>query len=102
MTDQHNYNTLYFLSHVLEPMLLAVFSDGRKPHFRQPSLHLDNCRIHRSKASENFVAEKSIVQVPHLSYCPDLAPSDFWLFGHMSEIQRSELELVFHWIERVQ
>jgi hypothetical protein len=83
MTEQHSYNTLCFLSDILEPLTLAVFSNGRKPHFRQLSLQLDNCGVHHSKASENFVAENSIIRVPHPSYSPDLAPSDFWPFGHM-------------------
>jgi hypothetical protein len=83
MTEQYNYNTQYFLNHVLEPLILAVWPDGRKPHSRQLSLHLDNCPIHRSKASENFCAENSIIRAPHPPYSPDLTPSDFWLFGHM-------------------
>jgi hypothetical protein len=126
MTEQHSYNTPYFLSHILEPLLLAVFPDGRKPHSCQLSLHLDNWSVHRSRVSKNFFAENSIVRVPHPSYIPDLGPFGFWLFGHiktalagqqfpgledlligiqkfLSEIQRSELEVVFHhWIELVQ
>jgi hypothetical protein len=77
MTEQHSYNTQYFLSHVLEPLLLAVFPDGRQPHSRLQSLHLDNCRVHCSKASENSFAENSIIRVPHPPYGFDLAPSDF-------------------------
>jgi hypothetical protein len=126
MTEQHSYNTQYFLSQSWESLLLAVFPDCRKPHSRSLSLHLDNCRVHNSKASENFHAENSIIRVPHPPYSPDLAPSDFWLCGHvktapagqqvpapedlltgiqefLSEVQRFELELVFHdWIERLQ
>jgi transposase len=81
MTEQHSDNTQYFLSHILEPLLLAVFPEGRKLHSRQLSLHLDNCRVHRLKASENFLAENSIIRVRHPPYSLDLAPSDFWLFG---------------------
>jgi hypothetical protein len=63
--------------------------------------------------------------VLHASYSPNIAPSDFWLFGHvknslagrmfdepeqlreaitafLDEIHLSELEVVFsHWVERV-
>jgi hypothetical protein len=70
--------------------------------------------------------ENSIIHVPRPPYSPDLAPSDFWLFGHikaalagqtfpgpedrlfsiqgfLSEIQGYELEFVLHhWIEPVQ
>jgi histone-lysine N-methyltransferase SETMAR len=126
MTEQHSYNTQYFLNRILEPRLLAVFPGGRKQYSRRLSLHLDKCRIYRQKASEDFLVENSIIRVPHLPYSADLAPSDFWLFRDMkaalvgqkfpepedlligvqeflSEIQRSELELAFrHWIERVQ
>jgi histone-lysine N-methyltransferase SETMAR len=126
MTEHHSYNTSYFLSHILDPMPPAVSPDTHKPHSRQLSLHFDNCRVHCSKASEKFFNENYIIRVPHPPYSPDLAPSDFWLFRHtkaalarqwfpmpedlltgiqpfLSEIQRSELELVFHhWIEQVQ
>jgi hypothetical protein len=107
-------------------MLLAVFPDGRKSHSRGLSLDLDKYRVHGSNVSENYFAENSIIRVPRPPDSPDLAPSDFWLFGYMKAamagrqfpgredlltgiqeflngIQRSELELVFHhWIECVQ
>jgi hypothetical protein len=53
-TEQHSHNTKYFLSYVLEALLFAVFPYGRKPHSRWLSLHFDDCRVHHSKASENF------------------------------------------------
>jgi hypothetical protein len=64
MAEQHSYNTQYFLGHILEPLLLAVFPDDRKPHSRQLSLHLGSCCVHRSKASVKFFAENSIIRVP--------------------------------------
>jgi hypothetical protein len=79
MTEQHNYSTQSFLSHILEPLLLVVFPDGHKPHSRRLSLHLNKCRVHRSKASVNSFAENSIIRVCHPLYSPDLTPSDFWL-----------------------
>jgi hypothetical protein len=42
MREQHSYGTQFLLSHILEPVLLAVFSDGRKLHSCQPGLHFDN------------------------------------------------------------
>jgi hypothetical protein len=65
------------------------------------------------------------LRVSHQPYSPDIAPPDFWLFGHVTnslagrafdeseqlleeitelldEIQPAELEVVFsHWVERV-
>jgi hypothetical protein len=77
MTEQNSYNAKYFLGHILEPLLLAVFPDGRKPHSGRLSLHLDKYRVHHSKTSENFFAQNLIIPVPHPLYSPDLAPSDF-------------------------
>jgi histone-lysine N-methyltransferase SETMAR len=86
---------------------------------------LDNCRVYFSKATQQFVTENRIGLVPHPPYSPDLAPSDFWLFGHMktllvgqtfdepdqplepitefsNEIQPLEVVAIFsHWVERV-
>jgi hypothetical protein len=83
MIVQRSYNTQYFLSHVLEPLLLEVFPDRRRSHSRRLSLHFDNCRIHHPKDSENFFAENYIIPVLPPAYSPDLAFSDFWLFEHM-------------------
>jgi hypothetical protein len=119
MTKQHSYNAHYFHSNVMEPLLSAIFPNGRKPQARWLSAKLAHCTVHRSKASENFFAENDIVRLPYLVCNRDLAPSDFWLFGHtngavtgqqftgpadlldgirasLDEIQKSKLEHVFY------
>jgi hypothetical protein len=72
---------------------------------------------------QNRFNENSLITVPSPPYSPDLAPSDFWLFGQikislagrvfndvdelleaviqfLNEIQPAELYLVFHhWIK---
>jgi hypothetical protein len=35
--------------------------------------------------------ENSLITVPYLPYSPDLAPSDFWLFGHITEFLRGHV-----------
>jgi hypothetical protein len=76
--------------------------------------------IHKS-----FFDDNSLLRLPKPLYSPDLAPSDFCLFGHvksalngskfegpdellqgihdfLNQVQGSELMMVFqHWIERV-
>jgi hypothetical protein len=70
------------------------------------------------KREKTVFDENSLVTVPHPPYSPDLAPSDFWVFGHiktsvvdcgfndadelveavirfLNEIQLSEWQLVF-------
>jgi hypothetical protein len=83
MTEQHSHNTHYLLSHILEPLLLAAFPDGGKPHSRQLSLHFDNYHVHRSKVSENFFDENYVIRVPHTPDSRNLTPSDVCLFWYM-------------------
>jgi hypothetical protein len=125
MTSQHSFDSQYFVDHVKIPLVGKVFPNGRNSHARRLSLHLDNCGVHFSKVTERFVAEKHILCVPQLPYSPDLAPSDFWPFGHLKNslarwkfdepeellkgitsflqgVQRSELHIVCsHWLDRV-
>jgi hypothetical protein len=75
-TEQHSHNTQYLLSEIMEP-LLAIFPDDQKSHPRRLSVHLDNCRIHRSKVGDTFLAENDGVREPHLPNCLGLAPADF-------------------------
>jgi histone-lysine N-methyltransferase SETMAR len=81
MISQRSFNSEYFVSHVLARMVAKILPRGRIPHTRRLQLHLDNCRVHFSKATEQFITENHIGRVPHPPYSPDLAPSDFWLFG---------------------
>jgi hypothetical protein len=125
MAEWHSYNTQYFLDNILQAILRAIFARSWKPHSRWLSVYLDNCRVHRSKAADTFFIENGVIQGPRPVYSSDLAPSDFWLFGHIKasfagqqvagphdllsgirtfgeEIQTSELGFVFHRrIERV-
>ncbi len=48
----------------------------------------NNDHLHTTKAMFEFLAAKNKV-LPHLSYGPDLAPGDFWLFPKLKEQLRS-------------
>jgi hypothetical protein len=102
----------------MDPLRIKVFPKGRKSHALRLSVHLDNCRVPSSKASEQFLDDNSLVIVLHPPSSSDLTPSDFWLFGQiwasltgpifndidelpelvskfLNEIQPTELQLVF-------
>jgi hypothetical protein len=75
--------------------------------------------------TEQFFIESQLLHIPHPPYSPDLAPSDFWLFGRtktgfagrilaepegllegvrefLEKIPAAELTTVFEgWIDRV-
>jgi hypothetical protein len=44
------FNTEYFLTHMLDPLLAKVFSEGRTSHAVQLSVHSDSCLVHSSNA----------------------------------------------------
>jgi hypothetical protein len=126
MASQGTFNPQYSFDNVLTHFLPEIFPQGRRHHALRLHCHLDNCRVHFLKASEQFFTENETVQAPHPPYNPDLAPWAFRPFGHVKtaltrhgfdqpeelfdatatfreEIQVSKLEGVFwHWVERVQ
>jgi histone-lysine N-methyltransferase SETMAR len=83
MTSQRNFDSQCFLDNIMVPLVEKVFPKGRNPHARRLHLHLDDCRVDFSRVTEQFIAENQISRVPQPGYSPDLAPSDFWLFGHL-------------------
>jgi hypothetical protein len=48
-------------------------------------LHRDNAKSQRSKTSVQKIDEMGFVLVPHPPYSPDIAPSDFFLFGSLKD-----------------
>jgi transposase len=55
-------------------------------------IHLNNCSIHTSRGSREWVKEHDMLRIPQPSYSPDLAPSDFYLFRTVKErLERSQV-----------
>jgi hypothetical protein len=125
MISQRSFDFQYFMVNITVPLLEKVFPKGRNLHARRQDLHLDNCRVRFSKVAEQFIAQNKISRVPQSADSPDLAPSDFWIVGHLKnslagqmfddpeellgvitsfleEVHPSKLHVVFsHWGERV-
>jgi hypothetical protein len=78
-------NNAYFVTNVLIPLEEAIFFHGRVRYERGHVIHLDNCPIHTSRASTDWLEEHDIVCMQQLSYSPDLAPRDFCLFATVKE-----------------
>jgi histone-lysine N-methyltransferase SETMAR len=49
------------------------------------NLHLDNAAPHRAQSTQQHIRRLGLKNLPHPPYSPDLAPSDFFLFGHVKE-----------------
>jgi hypothetical protein len=42
-------------------------------------------------AVKQFLAQKSITEMEHPSYAPDLAPNDFWLFPKIVHLKGTDV-----------
>jgi histone-lysine N-methyltransferase SETMAR len=47
-------------------------------------VHANNARPHNAQVSTDFIAFNPMKQAPHPPYSPDLAPTDFFLFGDVT------------------
>jgi hypothetical protein len=54
MLSQCGFNTQYFVGHVMVPLVQTVFTQGKIQYPPRFSVHLDNCRVHFSKVTEQF------------------------------------------------
>ena len=50
---------------------------------REKMLHWDNARPHKSLITQQAISKVGLKELPHPPYSPDLAPSDFFLFGYL-------------------
>jgi hypothetical protein len=78
-------NSDSFITNILEPLEQKIFSNGRKPHAKRLTVHLDNCSIYARGASEVFMVEDNMIRLKHPPQSPDLAPSNFYLFPTIKE-----------------
>jgi histone-lysine N-methyltransferase SETMAR len=83
MTSQRSFDSQYFMSNVMMPLIASLFLQRRIPHARRLHLHLENCRVYFSKIIEQFITQNQILRVPHRPYSPDIAPPNFHLFCHV-------------------
>ena len=81
LPEGEHYNSAYFIEHILRP--LEEQKDQIWPTRGEHKiwLHLDNCKVHNSKATQKEIELSTFQRAPHPPYSPDLAPSDFYLFG---------------------
>jgi hypothetical protein len=75
------FNAEYYGDNIIvELTQLQPEDDGRKL-----VVHADNERADTVQKRRTFCEENGLRLAPHPSYSPDLAPSDFFLFGYVKE-----------------
>lgn len=84
MDDNMKFNSDYFINEILEQISIKTTEDQEK--FGQNLiLHFDNARPHISKKVKKYLEENNMKRAPQPPYSPDIAPSDFFLFGFVKE-----------------
>ena len=85
LPEGETLDSTYFVNNILIP--LETQKDLIWPNRQRHKiwLHLDNCRVHNSKYTQGEIRNYGFKRAPHPPYSPDLAPSDFFLFGYVKD-----------------
>lgn len=122
---RQKFNAQYLIENILTP-ITQTHPGPAINNKRRVVIHMDNSPVHRSAIVHDFSVQNRLFLCDHPAYSPDLAPSDFYLFGKLkiylmgrhfesydelfdcvtdflNGIQRSELESVMEeWEARLQ
>lgn len=80
-----------FLTSVLIPLQHYYETVMTLDTGRHILLHMDNSSVHNSKIISNFIDHSVFKQLPQPPYSPDIAPSDFFLFGFLKNELRGKI-----------
>jgi methylmalonyl-CoA mutase N-terminal domain/subunit len=64
MPSQCRFNAQYFVEHVMAPLVQMAFPQGRTRYTPRLNVHLDICRVHISKVTEQFSSRISYCMFP--------------------------------------
>jgi len=83
MSSGQSINASYYRTNCLEPLIEEIKKKRPARGTHDIKVHFDNARPHKASIVNDYLAERSITAMPQPAYSPDLAPSDFWLFGFL-------------------
>jgi [histone H3]-lysine36 N-dimethyltransferase SETMAR len=84
LTERKTINAEYYSNLLKSQVKQAIRNKRRKDQKRVLFLH-DNARPHTAKLTVHTLQELNWEVLPHPPYSPDLAPSDYYLFGPLKE-----------------
>jgi hypothetical protein len=87
------FTARYFCGNIAPQIAKQRSSDARQNRGRKFVVHLDNAIPHRVKFTKSCFNTLRLPEADDLRYSPDLAASDFYLFGKLKrQMERSEFE----------
>jgi histone-lysine N-methyltransferase SETMAR len=82
LSKGQKWTNQYYIDHIL-PKICAL-RDARDR--RKFVVHADNARPHVAKRVKQYLEDNNLKSALHPPYSPDLAPSGFFLFGHVKRL----------------
>jgi histone-lysine N-methyltransferase SETMAR len=82
LPKRQKFNAYHYIDRILQSLLESC-STGRVPGL---IIHMDNARPNKARKALEFCRENRLEMAPHPPYSPNLAPSDFFLFGHVKHV----------------
>jgi histone-lysine N-methyltransferase SETMAR len=80
-----SYNSRFFCEAVMPSVVSNICSHARRKSLKGFYVHLDNASPHNSYQSNECLLATKARRIPQPAYSPDLAPSDFFLFGFLKQ-----------------
>jgi hypothetical protein len=85
MPKRESYNSAFFCNVDVLSLVENICSGSRRRSLKGFYVHLDNARLHNSHQSNDCLQGTKAQGMPQPAYRPDLAPSDFFLFGFLKQ-----------------
>lgn len=79
------FNSEYFINNIVTEFVSCKAVQRVRTSHRKVWLYLDNCKGYNSKESNECFKANNIHRPPHPPYSPDIAPSDFFLYGYTKD-----------------
>jgi histone-lysine N-methyltransferase SETMAR len=93
LPEKEKLNSSHITTVILPSLVSKIKKTCQKSGAKGWLLHLDNAPCHNSRISTSEISDQGFERLPHPPYSPDLAPSDFALFGYLkSHLQSFECE----------
>ena len=84
LPQDQKFNSDYFINEILQPIYEELSSVAEELG-KTITLHFDNARVHTSRKVQEYMNSHNMKRAVQPPYSPDIAPSDFYLFGYLKD-----------------
>jgi hypothetical protein len=83
-----HFDATYFRDNILDEINCIGPTGNAEDHRRSLVLLFDNTKQHIARCIHVYFCENGMTRVLHPAFLPDLAPSDFYLFGKLKNVMK--------------